>query len=379
MDTYFTNENFSVWITAGAFVVLVLFVTVLIAINQRKAKQSLHFLNQVVNATQSYMLVLTLDNHFVIANQPFIKMLDHELPSETDITLELEKYLPPELIRFLKQKSQTGDSYQNFTMFLDNKTVVDWQVRYFSEGRATFKVVNGVDVTKLYETQQKLVDAKEALRNKAEEIEREKRGQIAEEIHHKIGGSLSLIRSELGDLPLNSNPEIKQKIRFLENTVITAKQEIGAIVFMLSPLKNHSILFSEVLESIVEIQRKKLQIDIKLHAELADTPRNPSVESFICNSIQELSTNAKKHGNASAVEIEVYRQNNRVILTVEDNGTGFDPQTIRQFTMDSGFGLTNIKDKIERYGGKMKIRSAPTGNGSLFLFDIPMERFADGH
>lgn len=379
MDTYFTNENFSVWITAGAFVVLVLFVTVLIAINQRKAKQSLHFLNQVVNATQSYMLVLTLDNHFVIANQPFIKMLDHELPSETDITLELEKYLPPELIRFLKQKSQTGDSYQNFTMFLDNKTVVDWQVRYFSEGRATFKVVNGVDVTKLYETQQKLVDAKEALRNKAEEIEREKRGQIAEEIHHKIGGSLSLIRSELGDLPLNSNPEFEQKIRFLENTVITAKQEIGAIVFMLSPLKNHSILFSEVLESIVEIQRKKLQIDIKLHAELADTPRNPSIESFICNSIQELSTNAKKHGNASAVEIEVYRQNNRVILTVEDDGTGFDPQTIRQFTMDSGFGLTNIKDKIERYGGKMKIRSAPTGNGSLFLFDIPMERFADGH
>ncbi len=379
MDTYFTNENFSVWITAGAFVVLVLFVTVLIAINQRKAKQSLHFLNQVVNATQSYMLVLTLDNHFVIANQPFIKMLDHELPSETDITLELEKYLPPELIRFLKQKSKTGDSYQNFTMFLDNKTVVDWQVRYFSEGRATFKVVNGVDVTKLYETQQKLVDAKEALRNKAEEIEREKRGQIAEEIHHKIGGSLSLIRSELGDLPLNSNPEFEQKIRFLENTVITAKQEIGAIVFMLSPLKNHSILFSEVLESIVEIQRKKLQIDIKLHAELADTPRNPSIESFICNSIQELSTNAKKHGNASAVEIEVYRQNNRVILTVEDNGTGFDPQTIRQFTMDSGFGLTNIKDKIERYGGKMKIRSAPTGNGSLFLFDIPMERFADGH
>ncbi|MCB0266431.1 MAG: hypothetical protein KDH98_25035, partial [Calditrichaeota bacterium] len=157
MDTYFTNENFSVWITVGAFIVLVLFVTVLIAINQRKAKQSLHFLNQVVNATQSYMLVLTLDNHFVIANQPFIKMLDHELPTETDITPELEKYLPPELIRFLKQKNPAGDSYQNFTMFLDNQTVVDWQVRYFSEGRATFTVVNGVDVTKLYETQQKLV------------------------------------------------------------------------------------------------------------------------------------------------------------------------------------------------------------------------------
>ncbi|MCB0266427.1 MAG: GHKL domain-containing protein [Calditrichaeota bacterium] len=92
-----------------------------------------------------------------------------------------------------------------------------------------------------------------------------------------------------------------------------------------------------------------------------------------------MSTNAKKHGNASTVEIEVYRQNNCVILTVEDNGAGFDPQSIRHFTMDSGFGLTNIKDKIEQYGGKMKIRSAPTGNGSLFLFDIPMERFADGH
>ncbi|MCB0285446.1 MAG: hypothetical protein KDE57_02240 [Calditrichaeota bacterium] len=379
MNTFFTNENFGVWITVGAFVVLILFVMALIAINQRKAKQSLHFLNQVVNATQSYMLVLTLDNHFVIANQPFIKMLKHELPTETDITSELEKYLPTELTRFLQQKSPGGESYQNFTMFSDNKTVIDWQVRYFSEGRATFKVVNGVDVTKLYETQQKLVDAKEALRNKAEEIEREKRSQIAEEIHHKIGGSLSLIRSELGDLSLNGNPEFNQKIRFLENKVITAKQEIGAIVFMLSPLKNHSILFSEVLQSIVEIQRQKLNIDIKLHTELADTPRNQSIESFICNSIQELSTNAKKHGNASAVEIEVYRQNDRVILTVEDNGAGFDPQSIRHFTMDSGFGLTNIKDKIEQYGGKMKIRSAPTGNGSLFLFDIPMERFADGH
>ncbi|MCB0265976.1 MAG: hypothetical protein KDH98_22730, partial [Calditrichaeota bacterium] len=276
MNTFFTNENFGVWITVGAFVVLILFVMALIAINQRKAKQSLHFLNQVVNATQSYMLVLTLDNHFVIANQPFIKMLKHELPTETDITSELEKYLPTELTRFLQQKSPGGESYQNFTMFSDNKTVIDWQVRYFSEGRATFKVVNGVDVTKLYETQQKLVDAKEALRNKAEEIEREKRSQIAEEIHHKIGGSLSLIRSELGDLSLNGNPEFNQKIRFLENKVITAKQEIGAIVFMLSPLKNHSILFSEVLQSIVEIQRQKLNIDIKLHTELADTPRNQS-------------------------------------------------------------------------------------------------------
>jgi signal transduction histidine kinase len=76
--------------------------------------------------------------------------------------------------------------------------------------------------------------------------------------------------------------------------------------------------------------------------------------------LQEALNNTIRHSAATQVRIAVVRKANKVELTVEDNGKGFDPQAIRSQTSGrSGFGLAGIAERVRMLGGRMDIQSGP--------------------
>lgn len=90
-----------------------------------------------------------------------------------------------------------------------------------------------------------------------------------------------------------------------------------------------------------------------------DVARSRFTDSFtraLLHILRELATNAVRHGRASAVRIAGCVERGRLVFSVSDNGCGFDPQHRPGFE-EGHFGLLGVQERIEGYGGDLRIES----------------------
>ena len=83
--------------------------------------------------------------------------------------------------------------------------------------------------------------------------------------------------------------------------------------------------------------------------------------------MQELLNNAVKHSGASTILVQVMRQQNNLTITVEDNGLGFNKETVMQ-----GAGLKNIQSRVDYLKGQLDIQTTP-GSGTSVHIDCTIE------
>ncbi|HND82886.1 MAG TPA: ATP-binding protein, partial [Chitinophagales bacterium] len=112
--------------------------------------------------------------------------------------------------------------------------------------------------------------------------------------------------------------------------------------------------------NIVEISYNSFQLE--------DYIENSNVSITVYRVIQELINNTIKHANATQIIVQVFKENNILNITVEDNGKGFDVNNISNF---KGAGWTNIQNRINYLKGKIQVDSAPT-EGTSVNIEIPL-------
>ena len=87
--------------------------------------------------------------------------------------------------------------------------------------------------------------------------------------------------------------------------------------------------------------------------------------------VEEATTNALKHGDATEIHIRAeVTSHGDVVVTVSDNGCGFDPTNVQM-----GLGLLGVEGRMSRHGGRCEIRSAP-GTGATVIGSVPVEGLA---
>jgi len=84
---------------------------------------------------------------------------------------------------------------------------------------------------------------------------------------------------------------------------------------------------------------------------------------------QEALTNCIKHAQASAVNIDLSVGNPRTVLTIADDGAGFDLKALGQAGHAPGLGLLTMRERVEFSGGKFSLESAP-GKGTRIRVEI---------
>ena len=82
---------------------------------------------------------------------------------------------------------------------------------------------------------------------------------------------------------------------------------------------------------------------------------------------KEAINNAARHSGGSAVWIAVQQNGSGVVLSVKDDGRGFDCASLR----GSGNGLLNMRHRLEKMGGRCDIQSKP-GGGTTIAFHLPV-------
>jgi len=82
--------------------------------------------------------------------------------------------------------------------------------------------------------------------------------------------------------------------------------------------------------------------------------------------VQEALSNVARHSGAQNVHVVLNAQGGQVIMTVSDDGRGFDPDKAT-----GGYGLKSMRERVEALGGTLEIRSG--GNGTQITASMPME------
>ncbi len=201
------------------------------------------------------------------------------------------------------------------------------------------------------------------------------RRRIAADLHDDIGTMLSATRMSLaqanrhvGDNP-TAEAGLRQTRELLEETI----NNVRRITKELLPSTLEQLgLVAALEEFIAKLHQTSLDVGIDLAHEGLDAGSRPGgrVELTVYRITQELVHNSLRHARAAHIEVLLMRQGNRLLLTVSDDGVGFDPDLARR-EGQPGLGLKNIESRLNVIGGRVIFDAAP-GKGTYVIVDVPL-------
>jgi signal transduction histidine kinase len=97
---------------------------------------------------------------------------------------------------------------------------------------------------------------------------------------------------------------------------------------------------------------------------------------FVFQAVRELLANLAKHSKATQGRVAITADDDRLRVTVEDDGVGFDPKAALGAHDQNGkaknaFGLFSVRERLRHHGGGLEVESAP-GGGARFTLDLPL-------
>src|SRR5581483_11258173 len=147
-------------------------------------------------------------------------------------------------------------------------------------------------------------------------------------------------------------------------------QEIRNYIFDLRPPEAEPPGLRAGLDRLVEELRVNALIQPEVELGEIEGLLGPEAEASLLQVIHEATTNVLRHAGASAVAIELRREAGGLVLTVRDNGRGFDP---RRAGRRAGDGLRNMAERARRLGGRLTV-SSRIGQGTEIRLDAPLDR-----
>lgn len=191
---------------------------------------------------------------------------------------------------------------------------------------------------------------------KGEEKERER---IANELHDGLASELTAIKIQLEQTG-SSSPIILDAIQ-------KAHHETRRISHNLSPLQIETLgLVGAVRSFCKENSTIETKINFYAHPEKVNY-KSQSEQTIIYRMCQEVVQNALKHAKATSIEVQIIQQEDRLVISIEDDGIGFDLSEV-----SNSFGMKNLEKNADLLGGTIDFDSQKLQGTSIFI-SLPTE------
>lgn len=210
-------------------------------------------------------------------------------------------------------------------------------------------------------------------RSEAEAIEAE-RLRIAHEIHDGVTQNLAGLRfksalwSHLAD---KTSPAMRTALNELQAVLTTAIADIRRAIFALRPLDLETLGFLPALTQFVNNFGDQNQLPAQLDVSGHPDHLPGSYELPLFRIIQESLNNINQHAHASSVLVRLTVDiTGAIMMTIRDNGRGFDTNLVGMPNQSRHFGLRQMRERIQDLGGTLDICSA-VGHGTELLITLP--------
>jgi signal transduction histidine kinase len=187
--------------------------------------------------------------------------------------------------------------------------------------------------------------------------------QIAADLHDDVGARLTKVAmvTELVDRGIPESDHNKSQIRNIANTTNEVIQAMDEIVWTINPSNDTvdhlaNYLFQHTQEYF---QNTNVRCRLDFPAKLPQMQVSTEARHNLFMAVKEALNNVLKHAQATEVRVSLAVENGKLMVSIDDNGSGFSPGAERE----AGEGLRNMKQRLEQIDGKLRIDSAP-GKGT---------------
>ncbi len=301
---------------------------------------------------------------------------------ETFLPADIRENVKSVFTKLVTEKIEPVEYFENPVIGHDGKErIIAWHNTFMRDeaGNITRTLSSGTDITQRKINEQKLNDYRQRLKDLATELslaeERERR-RIAMGIHDDLGQKLVMAKFRLQALR-ETVPEknIKAALNSECNLIGEILDDIRSLTFELS----NPLLYEVGLEQAMkhwlksEIQ-EKAHLKCEFVCEGEKLQLDDDIKVVLFKAVRELLTNIIKHAKAKIVKVSMARRDSTIAVTVEDDGVGFDTGKLTLPSgVKGGFGLFNIKERLEYMGGRLDITSEP-GKGTRVVMTVPAKK-----
>lgn len=201
------------------------------------------------------------------------------------------------------------------------------------------------------------------------ETQEEERRLLSRELHDEVGQSLSAILVGLSNLSAairsNARTEMDNEVKSLRRIVEGTVKLVRNITLLLRPSMLDDLGLIPALEwQAREVSRQTgLRVDIAAGGVSDDLPEE--FKTCIYRVVQEALHNVTRHAGASSVRVVAQQEPKRLLLSIQDDGHGFDAQRLR------GLGLLGMEERVTHLGGTLQLASE-LGRGTLISVILPL-------
>jgi two-component system sensor histidine kinase UhpB len=232
-----------------------------------------------------------------------------------------------------------------------------------------------IDITDRKKNENELVAKNEQLRELSEHLQNvreQERANIAREIHDELAQQLTLIKMDITSLQkrlANSDQMTTEKLEGLRAMVDESVKTVRKISSQLRP----SILDDMGLSAAIEWQLndfgKRSGIKTKVTTIKEELPLPDMIRTGLFRIVQESLTNVARYANAKHVNVNLEHKNNELLLSIADDGIGFDKKEV---TAKKTFGLLGMKERAAMMKGHYMIETSP-GKGTTVIVSVPFK------
>ena len=287
------------------------------------------------------------------------------------------------MMRNISEQPDRYASNENENMCKDGRRVwVHWsnQAICDAQGRVTEILCVGTDITARRALEAEARRYQQRLRDLAERLavsEEQDRWRISRYIHDTVIQNLSLSNIRMGSMvkPLrDANLQAEAaKLDQVRGLLGQAMDECRSVMSDLTPALLYELGMIPALQDLAQKLEAKHGARIIVKSDGREIAVSHTLRGMLFESVRELIINALKHAGPCEIRVTVSAGPGELVLCVADNGKGVSAAAAgAPANRKGGFGLLNIRQRVEGLGGHLEIASAP-GKGTTATIRIPVE------
>ncbi len=240
-------------------------------------------------------------------------------------------------------------------------------------------VLNARDITLRKQFESELLESEKRLRSLTTRLltaQESERKRLSIELHDEIGQSLTVLKLKVTMIERKLLPDQVQCIEACEDALAFIDQvieEVRRLCNDLTPSALEDLGLTAALTWTIEEFARHNALELDLNLAEIDHCFSQEKQILIYRICQETLTNIGKHAQASHLKVLARENNDGIYFLIEDNGRGFDPESVRRRHIPhKGQGLTAIHERVRMLGASVRITSSE-GRGAKIEFTAPRE------
>lgn len=378
------QHDIGIVLMAGAYILIIMYFTKTTTVKLNDLEQSLKkekaLSEQIINSLPAIFFVTDKSNRFIRFNSNLIdasRFSKNELEKMTphDFFPESEKCTIDQYIKDIKEKglmtieASLTDKEGVTEPFLFKTTSIEYN------GEACL-IGTGINISerKMAEQEIKLLNKQlRSLSNHLDNIREEERTSVAREIHDELGQQLTVFKINLAWLKSLSKDEERERDNLTTEMLALTESMIHSIrriAHDLRPPALEDLGLAEALRIYSDEFEIRSGVSIHFFTELDMLELSLDTSKALYRIYQESLTNIARYANAGQVEASLDLEDDNIILSISDNGVGFN---VEELIHKKTLGIIGMRERAVMIGGQFKIISQPN-KGTTVLVTIPLEQ-----